>query len=82
MSNIYTYQFVSHCPNNQRPIIYSLEIETTDVIHVEHIVTAASLHDSAYHEEIADDMHDRFSGRQRLKAHHHGVGIETRRGFE
>ena len=56
MSNIYRYQFVSHCPNNQHPIIYSLEIETDEVIHVEHIVTAAALKDEAYHEEIADDM--------------------------
>ena len=80
--NIYRYQFVSHCPNNQLPIIYSLEIETDEVIHVEHIVTAAALHDSAYHEEIADDLHERFKGRQTLKAHHHGVDIETRRGFD
>lgn len=82
MSNTYRYQFVSHCPNNDRPIIYSLEIETAEVIHVEHIVTAAALHESAYHEEIADDLHERFKGRQILKAHHHGVDIETRRGFE
>jgi hypothetical protein len=80
--NIYRYQFVSHCPNNDRPIIYSLEIETADVIHVEHIMTAAALHETAYHEEIADDMHERFQGRQIIKAHHHGVDIETRRGFQ
>jgi hypothetical protein len=73
---------VSHCPNNSRPIIYSLEIETAAVIHVEHIMKATSLHSCAYHEEIADDMHERFKGRQTLKAHHHGVDIETRRGFE
>lgn len=80
--NIYRYQFVSRCPNNGRPIIYALEIETDEVVRVEHIMTAAALHESAYHEEIADDMHARFKGRQTLKAHHHGVDIETRRGFE
>ncbi|WP_186013781.1 hypothetical protein [Burkholderia gladioli] len=82
MSNIYRYQFVSNCPNNDRPIIYSMEIETDEVIHVEHIITAAVLQKTAYHEEIADQMHERFKGRQVIKAHHHGVDIETRRGFE
>lgn len=82
MSNTYRYQFFSHCPANDRPIMYSLEIETSEVIHVEHIVTACSLFESAYHEEIADRLHDRFLGRQTIKAHHHGVDIETRRGFE
>lgn len=82
MSNIYRHQFVSRCPNNGMPIFYALEIETDEVIHVEHIVTAAALHSSAYHEAIADDLHSRFAGRQILKAHHHGVDIETRRGFD
>lgn len=82
MSNIYRHQFVSRCPNNNQPIIYALEIEADKVIHVEHIVTAAALHQDAYHEEIADRLHLRFGGRQILKAHHHGVDIETRRGFE
>lgn len=77
--NIYRYQFVAHCPNNGRPIMYSLEIETSEVIHVEHIVTACALFESAFHEEIADALSERFSGKQTLKAHHHGVDIETRR---
>jgi hypothetical protein len=82
MSNTYRYQFVSHCPNNDKPIIYSLEIETESVIQVEHIVTAAALHKRAFHEAIADDFHKRFDGRQTIRAHHHGVEIETRRGFD
>lgn len=80
--NIYRHQFVSNCPNNDKPIIYFLEIETDSVIQVEHIVTACALHKRAYHEAIADELHQRFDGRQVLKAHHHGVDIETRRGFE
>jgi hypothetical protein len=80
--NIYRHQFVSHCPNNGKPIIYSLEIETDSVIQVEHIVTACALQKHAYHEAIADELHQRFDGRQIIKAHHHGVDIETRRGFE
>ncbi|MEK6294416.1 MAG: hypothetical protein V4793_24120 [Paraburkholderia tropica] len=82
MSNIYRHQFVSRCPNNQQPIIYALEIETDQKVMVEHIVTAARINECAFHEAIADDLHARFGGRQTLKAHHHGVDIETRRGFE
>jgi len=80
-ANIYRLQFVSHCPNNGLHIIYSLEIETAEVIHVEHIVTATSLLANSFHEDIADELHDRFGGKQTLRAHHHGVDIETRRGF-
>lgn len=79
--NIYRQQFVSHCPNNGLHIIYSLEIQTAEVIHVEHIVTATRLMADSLHEQIADELYERFGGRQILKAHHHGVDIETRRGF-
>ncbi|TDV06024.1 hypothetical protein [Paraburkholderia caballeronis] len=81
MSNIYRHQFVSLCPNNERPIVYELTIETEAVIQVEHIVTAVALHRRAYHEAIADELHARFDGRQTIRARHHGVDIETRRGF-
>lgn len=80
--NIYRHQFVSQCPNNDKSIIYSLEMETDAVIPVEHIVTACALQKRAFHEVIADSLHKRFAGRHILKAHHHGVDIETRRGFE
>lgn len=79
--NIYRHMFVSFCPNNDKPIIYALEIVSEKAIYVEHIVTAATLHKRAFHEAIADDLHARFGGQQTLKAHHHGVDIETRRGF-
>lgn len=75
--NIYRHQFVSHCPNNDEAIVYTLAIETNDVIYVEHITTAAALHKRAFHEAIADDLFSRFGGRQTLRAHHHGVDIET-----
>jgi hypothetical protein len=80
--NIYRYEFVSVCPNNGAAIIYALEIATDRAIYVEHIKTAAALHKQAFHEAIADDLFQRFGGKQTLKAHHHGVDIETRRGFE
>jgi len=76
--NIYSRQFVADCPNNGQPIIYSLRIETVDrMIQVEHIVTATALIKRGYHEQIADELHRRFGGRQALRAHHHGVDIET-----
>lgn len=79
--NIYRHQFVSTCPNNDKPIIYALMIESHTMIHVEHVVTAVALHKCAFHEAIADDLFERFGGHQVLTAHHHGVDIETRRGF-
>lgn len=80
--NIYRYQFVSACPANDMPIVYSLVIEAEKKIYVEHIMTEAALHKRGYHEDIADAMHARLGCRQTLKAHHHGVDIETKRGFE
>lgn len=80
--NIYRHQFVCHCPANNKAIIYDLCIESDVMIHVEHIVTAAALHQKGYHEAVADDLMKKLGGRQVLKAHHHGVDIETRRGFE
>lgn len=80
--NIYRHEFVSVCPNNGQSIIYALEIATDRVIYVEHITTAATLHKRAFHEAIADDLFARFGGKQILRAHHHGVDVETRRGFE
>ena len=82
--NIYRHQFVSACPNNGDVIIYALEIESDSMIQVEHITTQAKLCrlDATYHEKIADAFYERFGGRQTIRAHHHGVDIETRRGFE
>jgi hypothetical protein len=80
--NIYRHQFVCVCPENAKPIIYNLEIQTeaVHVIRVEHIALACGLYQQAFHEKIADDLFRRFGGLQVLKAHHHGVDIETRRG--
>lgn len=78
--NIYRYQFVSTCPVNGASIIYSLEIRATAIVRVEHIVTACQLHPRDFHETIADALFERFGHVQILKAHHHGVDIETVRG--
>lgn len=79
--NIYRHQFISACPNNGQAIIYQLEIQAAKMIQVEHIVTACKLHQKGFHEAIADELFARFGERQVIKAHHHGVDIETRRGF-
>ena len=76
--NIYRHQFVCHCPANNKAIIYDLCIESDAMIHVEHIVTAAALHQKGYHESIADDLQKRLGGRQvlnreRADLRNHGV---------
>jgi hypothetical protein len=76
--NRYSRAFVAMCPNNGEPIFYNLTIETDGrMIQVEHIVTATKLIQVGFHEQIADELHRRFGGRQVLRAHHHGVDIET-----
>lgn len=77
--NKYSRIFVAACPNNGEQIIYTLSIEvpTERMIQVEHIVTATAMIKRGFHEQIADELHRRFGGRQVLRAHHHGVDIET-----
>lgn len=78
--NIYRYQFIAECPNNGKPIVYSLTIKTEKTVMVEHITTACSMIRRGYHEDIADNLHKALGGRQLITAHHHGVDIETHRG--
>lgn len=82
--NIYRFKFVSLCPNNNMPIVYRLEVQKDEgeKIMVEHFDIAVKLYDKAYHEDLADFLIKQFGGRQILTAHHHGVDIETRRGFD
>lgn len=76
--NRYTHTFFAECPNNGLMIAYTLIIETNKrMIPVEDITHTTRKIKSAYHEAIADELHHRFGGRQVLKAHHHGVDIET-----
>lgn len=78
--NIYTTEFFAVCPVNEVRVKYTLKIETTEVIKVEQIIDEVTLQHRGFHEEIADQLHRVFGGRQTLKAHHHGVEIETLRG--
>lgn len=77
--NAYTVNFYAACPNNSIRIAYRLRIESRCVISVEDIIAAVELTDEGYHEEIADQMLERFGGTQTLTADHHGVTIETTR---
>lgn len=77
--NRYIHRFVVACPNNGARIRYELRVDTFARIFVEDIVKACAV-DEAFHEDLADSLHTKFSGRQTLKAFHHGVQIETFRG--
>jgi hypothetical protein len=81
--NIYRHQFIVACPANSKPIIYDLEIRSERMIYVEKIVIACALWKSEYHERMADHLAQQFPGtHQVLKAHHHGVDVETIRCAE
>jgi len=84
MKNIYRHQFTATCPNNGQTITYSLELSCEWTIMVEDIqevcVEAQDL-GRPYHENIADLLHAKLGGKQVLRAFHHGVEIESHRGF-
>lgn len=75
--NIYTTEFFATCPNNGVRIKYTLRIETSSVILVEHILAATESFTNDFHEHIADALYGRFGGKQTLVADHHSVTIET-----
>lgn len=78
--NTYRHQFAARCPVNNQLIVYDLTITADFMIRVEHIVTACVLFQQGFHEDIASSLHLRFGGQVVLKAHHHGVDIETALG--
>lgn len=79
--NIYRHQFVCTCPANKQPIIYQLEVRSLKMIYVEKIVIACQMWQQEFHEKIADALAKQFPGTaQVLRAHHHGVDVETHRG--
>ena len=80
--NNYKFSFDAECPNNGARISYQVEIETDQVIMAENISRFFLSYTAAYHEDIAESSYERFGGRQTIKAHHHGVDIETRRGWQ
>ncbi len=81
--NIYHTTFKAICPNNGLIVTYHLTVETREKIMVESIMRACHIESRAYHEDLADKIYAAIgAGRHTLKAFHHGVHIETRRGFD
>jgi hypothetical protein len=80
--NIYRYGFSAICPNNGERIYYRLVVTTDFMVPVEVIKSACGCHPSAYHEQIADALAVELGGEQVITAVHHGVEIETRRGWQ
>jgi hypothetical protein len=79
--NTYTYNFTIVCPNNEMVIRYALTIKAHQTIMVEKIIRAVKkLPYRGYHEDVADQLARLLPGVHTLRAHHHGVGIETVRG--
>ncbi|NQD29638.1 hypothetical protein [Pseudomonas aeruginosa] len=75
--NTYRHTFAAECPADGEQIIYRLEIRSPTMVRVEHIRTATALIKTGYHERIADELHERFGGEQRIVATHQGVEVET-----
>lgn len=75
--NIYRHTFTAACPSDDEVIVYRLEIRSQSMIRVEHIKTATALIKQGWHEQIADQLAERFGGDQIIKAVHQGVEIET-----
>lgn len=77
--NIYRHSFYCICPNNEQLIRYKWELQTHEKHMVEDLIETCAKFQEAFHEEIADTLLARYRGVQILKAHHHGVEIETHR---
>lgn len=80
--NIYRHTFAIHCPENGDQVIYQLEIQSTKMIYAERIVKEVCTHEPQHHETLADRLFKLFGEQQIITAHHRGIDIETRRGFE
>lgn len=73
---------MAKCPNNGEIIRYALSVESTATIMVEDILVAVdAIPFVGFHETIAEQLAARLPGRHTLIAHHHGVDIQTVRGF-
>lgn len=79
--NIYRHTFALQCPANDEQIIYSLEIQSEQMIMAEDIVKEVQRNSAEFHEALANRLFGIFGEKQIIKATHHGVHIETQRGF-
>jgi hypothetical protein len=81
--NTYNVEFFAKCPGNGVRVKYTLEIQTEELVMVEDILEFVDENTAqpVYHEQIADAFAGMFPGIQVMRADHHGVHIETVRGF-
>lgn len=77
--NTYRADFHARCPDNGARIHYHWTLITAQVVRVEKINDALDAVRIGFHEDIADDLHRLFGGKQTMTAEHHGVTIETMR---
>ena len=75
--NIYTYSFISQCPNDNDYIYYTAQIKTEQMIMIEDIKKYCEKYKKEYHESIADDLFSQFKGKQTITATHKSVKIKT-----
>lgn len=78
--NIYRYTFKAKCPNNDQRIAYELTLESPTMVMVEKITGCCDELVSGFHEDLADLLLLKLGGKQTIRAHHHGVDVETVRG--
>ena len=80
--NTYSHSFRIKCPSNGKTIGYRLQIQSLEKVMVEEIVQAVlALPATGFHEDVADLLAEKLPGLQIVRAHHHGVDIETQRGY-
>ncbi len=77
--NRYDRHFTAQCPTDGVTIAYHLTIKTNADIMVEAILEACHFSEPVYHEVIANQLAERFGGKQKLRALHQGVHITTKR---
>lgn len=78
--NRYDHTFSALCPSDGATVIYHLCLKTEAVVMAENITTACQFSTPKYHEALADELHAKFGGKQKISALHQGVHITTTRG--
>lgn len=78
--NRYETSWYCKCPVNGIRILYQAKIETKEVIAVEELLEYIDkFYKDGFHELIADDLKEKFGGKQTITANHHSVTITTER---
>lgn len=78
--NIYRLKFTAKCPNDGSTVEYDWTLYTCYTFMTEELRRIADGFGEGYHERIADQLYERFSGQQKITAIHAGdVQVETRR---